>query len=193
MRVHIYMCVCVYIYIYIYIYSFPRQEFLGIGTIILGVPPRKKKSLRNIALMQHLIYTVLYCTVQTSWHETTCTTWRNTSPTSCVRVRYELPWLPSWWPTNSRFPYIWVHHAVSFKLVDQHTPSGRAVYGAGLQALACWDCGFESRRCQWCLSVLSVVYCQVQVSATGWSFVQRCPTDCGVSLCVITWIITLYT
>ena len=27
--------------------------------------------------------------------------------------------------------------------------------------------------------------CQVEVSATGWSLVQRSPTDCGVSLCVI--------
>jgi hypothetical protein len=26
---------------------------------------------------------------------------------------------------------------------------------------------------------------QVEVSATGWSLVQRSPTDCGVSLCVI--------
>ena len=29
------------------------------------------------------------------------------------------------------------------------------------------------------------VCCQVAVSATGRSLVQRCPTDCGVSLCVI--------
>ena len=29
------------------------------------------------------------------------------------------------------------------------------------------------------------VCCQVEVSATSWSFVQRSPTDCGVSLCVI--------
>jgi hypothetical protein len=35
------------------------------------------------------------------------------------------------------------------------------------------------------LSVVSVVCCQVEVSATGWSFVQRSPTDCGGSLCVI--------
>jgi hypothetical protein len=28
-------------------------------------------------------------------------------------------------------------------------------------------------------------FCQVEVSATGWSLVQRSPTDCGVSLCVI--------
>jgi hypothetical protein len=32
-----------------------------------------------------------------------------------------------------------------------------------------------------CLSVVSVVCCQVEVSATGWSLVQRSPTECGVS------------
>ena len=35
------------------------------------------------------------------------------------------------------------------------------------------------------LSVVSVVCCQVEVSATDWSLVQRSPTDCGASLCVI--------
>jgi hypothetical protein len=30
-----------------------------------------------------------------------------------------------------------------------------------------------------------VVCCQVEGSAKGRSFVQRSPTDCGVSLCVI--------
>ena len=35
-----------------------------------------------------------------------------------------------------------------------------------------------------CLSVVIVVCCQVEVSAT-WSLVQRIPTDCGASLCVI--------
>ena len=34
-------------------------------------------------------------------------------------------------------------------------PSDRAVYGVGLQPLACWDCGFESSRRQGCLSVVS--------------------------------------
>ena len=29
--------------------------------------------------------------------------------------------------------------------------------------------------------VVSVVYCQVEVSATGWWLLQRSPTDCGVS------------
>jgi hypothetical protein len=31
--------------------------------------------------------------------------------------------------------------------------------------------------------LLSVVYCQVEVSATGRSLVQRCPNECGVSEC----------
>jgi len=29
-----------------------------------------------------------------------------------------------------------------------------------------------------CLSLASVICCQVQVSASGWSLVQRSPTDC---------------
>ena len=36
-----------------------------------------------------------------------------------------------------------------------------------------------------CLSVVSVVCCQLEVSATQWSCVQRSPTDCDASLCVI--------
>jgi hypothetical protein len=35
------------------------------------------------------------------------------------------------------------------------------------------------------MSVVSVVCCQVGVSATGWSLVQRSPTECGVSNNVI--------
>jgi hypothetical protein len=54
-----------------------------------------------------------------------------------------------------------------------------------LRPLACWDCGFESHRLHGYLSVVSVVCCQVEVSATNWSLVQRCPTECGASLCVI--------
>jgi hypothetical protein len=46
-------------------------------------------------------------------------------------------------------------------------PSGRAVEGVGLQLFACRDCGFESRRGHVCLSVVSFVFCQVEVSATG--------------------------
>jgi hypothetical protein len=33
------------------------------------------------------------------------------------------------------------------------------------------------------MSVVSVVCCQVEVSATSWSLVQGSPTECGVSEC----------
>ena len=42
---------------------------------------------------------------------------------------------------------------------------------------SCWDCGFESHRGHECLSFVSVVCCQVEVSETGRSLVQRSPTD----------------
>ena len=35
------------------------------------------------------------------------------------------------------------------------------------------------------MSVVSVACCQVEVSATSWSLVQRSPTECDASLCVI--------
>jgi hypothetical protein len=35
------------------------------------------------------------------------------------------------------------------------------------------------------MSVVSVMCCQVEVSASNWSLVQNSPTDCGASLCVI--------
>ena len=63
-------------------------------------------------------------------------------------------------------------------------PSGRAFLGVGLRPLACWDCGFESRREHGCLSVVNVVCCfQVEVSATSWPLIHRSPTECGVSEC----------
>jgi hypothetical protein len=50
-------------------------------------------------------------------------------------------------------------------------------------AALCWVYQFESRRGSGSLSVVSVVCCQVEVSATAWSLVQRSPNDCGVSEC----------
>ena len=44
-------------------------------------------------------------------------------------------------------------------------------------------CGFNSPYGDDCLSVVSVVCCQVEVSATGWSLVQRSSTEC----CVWVW------
>ena len=59
-------------------------------------------------------------------------------------------------------------------------PDDRADLGGGLLPLACWDCGFECSRGHGCLSLVSVVCCQVGVSE---SLVQRSPTVCGVSEC----------
>jgi hypothetical protein len=39
----------------------------------------------------------------------------------------------------------------------------------------------ETRRVHGRLSLVIVVYCQVQASASGWSLVLRIPTECGVS------------
>jgi hypothetical protein len=41
----------------------------------------------------------------------------------------------------------------------------------------------KSCRGHGCLSFVSVVCCQVEVSASGWSLVQRSPNECGVSEC----------
>ena len=57
---------------------------------------------------------------------------------------------------------------------------GSAVYGVDIlsvaRSLACWKCGFKSRRRHGCLPLVSVVSCKVEVSAKGRSLVQRSPT-----------------
>ena len=45
--------------------------------------------------------------------------------------------------------------------------------------------GFESHRGHESLSLVSVVCCQLDISATGRSLVKRSPTECVVSLCVM--------
>ena len=61
-----------------------------------------------------------------------------------------------------------------------------SVKGVGLQPLACWNCVLKSLRVvgggeEWdYLSFVSVVCRQVEVSAMGWSLVQRNPTECCV-------------
>ena len=53
----------------------------------------------------------------------------------------------------------------------------------GPRPLACCDCVFEARMGHGRLSVVNVVCCQVEVSASGRSLIQRSLTDCGVSEC----------
>jgi hypothetical protein len=61
--------------------------------------------------------------------------------------------------------------------------SGRAVKGVGIPPLACRDYGLEYRWGHGYLCLVSVVCCQIQVSGSGWSLIQRSPTECGVSEC----------
>jgi hypothetical protein len=49
--------------------------------------------------------------------------------------------------------------------------------------IICRDCGFDSRWRHGCLSLVSVVCCQVDVTVSCWSLVQRNHTECGVSEC----------
>jgi hypothetical protein len=67
-------------------------------------------------------------------------------------------------------------------------PAGPAVYGIGLRPLACWDCGFESHQVHGYLFLANVVICQVEVSATDRSQVQRSPTEWCVFVCVCVYV-----
>jgi hypothetical protein len=62
-------------------------------------------------------------------------------------------------------------------------PCGRTVSGVGLCPPASWDCKFESRRKHEYLSVVSIVCCEVEVSETDRSLVQRGPIV-GTNACV---------
>jgi hypothetical protein len=59
-------------------------------------------------------------------------------------------------------------------------PGGLRHGSAAARLLGLW---VRIRRGHGCLSVVNVVCCQVEVSASGWSLVQRSLTDCGVSGC----------
>ena len=50
-----------------------------------------------------------------------------------------------------------------------------------MRSLGFLDCAFESRRWRGYLSLVSIVFCQVEVSASDLSLVQMSPTECGVS------------
>jgi hypothetical protein len=59
-------------------------------------------------------------------------------------------------------------------------PTGGAVEDEGLHAITCWGDGFGSRRGHGCLSLVSVVCCQVEVSASGRSPDYGCVLVCGL-------------
>jgi hypothetical protein len=71
-------------------------------------------------------------------------------------------------------------HAI-YAVKHSSSRSGRAVQRVALRTLAYCDSGFESRRWHGYLSLVSVVCCQVEAAASGWSLVQRSPNQCGIS------------
>ena len=52
-----------------------------------------------------------------------------------------------------------------------------------LRGLRRWSAAARLLALRVRMSLVSVVCCQVEVSATGRSFVQRSPAECGVSEC----------
>jgi hypothetical protein len=46
-----------------------------------------------------------------------------------------------------------------------------------------WIMGSNPAGGDGCFSLVCVICCQVDVSASGWPFFQRSPTDCGASEC----------
>ena len=88
------------------------------------------------------------------------------------REKTELLGLPWRWRQQD-IPHLCVLYANI-----QAGPGVRAVEGVGLRPLAV---GSNPTGRMHILFVVSVVFCQVEVCAWGWSFVQRSPTDCGVS------------
>ena len=69
-----------------------------------------------------------------------------------------------------------IHYSLSFIscITSCADPSGRVLVGIA------WSNPAGGHRC---LSLVGVVCCQVEVSASGWSLVERSPTECGVSEC----------
>jgi hypothetical protein len=100
--------------------------------------------------------------------------------TQCFKTKVlQLKHYDSWHVSNVQ-PMYWnkVHFVEYYTIAVR--PSGRVVYGIGLQPFTCWECGYESHQEHGFLSVVSVV----RISATSWSLIQRSPTDCGLLLCV---------
>ena len=94
-------------------------------------------------------------------------------------VNWSWFWINRWWHFNVwdlRLSGLWNFLFVIFP--EHDLTLSKAWSAAG----PCWDCGFESCG-HGILSLVGVVFCQVEFSASGLSLVQRNSTDCGASYC----------
>ena len=107
---------------------------------------------------------------------------RDTDPSPLLvpwsRKSRAIPLLPLWaiGPVESLSACTRVHFFY-LRFRSQWPPAG----GVGLRLLACWDCEFRIQPGTWMSVLLSVVWCQVDVSVTDRSLVQKSPTESGVS------------
>ena len=86
--------------------------------------------------------------------------------------------------TSFRSRSSWISRTLNIDVTNMLTDmKSHSPIPVAVRPVACWDCGFESRRVHGCLSLVSAVCCQVEVSDSGRSLVQRSPTECGVSEC----------
>ena len=82
-------------------------------------------------------------------------------------------------------PFFYTEEIVSYIQETRRSqwPRGLRRGSAAARLLRSWDRILPGGH--GCLSVVGVVCCQVEVSATSVSLFQRSPTECGASLCVI--------
>jgi hypothetical protein len=81
---------------------------------------------------------------------------------------------------SKSFMCILVYFCFLYQLSWSILVAARSKTWVSILSLA-WIAGFELRRGHGCAPRVVVVFCQVEVSVSGWSLVQRSPTECGVS------------
>jgi hypothetical protein len=107
-------------------------------------------------------------------------------------LSHHYAWPPCWYLTHSPCQrQYWYISSLAMHVARQHhlTMTGQTVVFCwrvwracrSQWLLACWEWGFESRRGQGCLSLVSCAFGQVDIAASGWSCASRSPTACCVS------------
>jgi len=83
---------------------------------------------------------------------------------------------------NSFIDFYYEYFKVKEGTSRSRQPHGLRHWSAAARLLGLW---IRIPPGAWMSVCVSVVCCQVEASALGWSLIQRSPTDCAASLCVI--------